>query len=159
MAAHAHDQAIIESVRTALIAGATFGEISSRLGFTRAVVGGIVARNQMKGLSQHRDVAKPKSEAKPERTRKFWPGNPFAKPGSQLRNLKCESSPRAVSWNDFEPSCQCHWPIDSAPLLFCGRARLAKPAIGKQSPYCRGHHARAYPKNRAANSGRDSMEV
>jgi hypothetical protein len=102
-----HTTAVIETVRQSLIEGATFGEIGSRLGFTRATVNGIVSRNGMVGLSQHIAKIEP-VEAKPDRVSKFWIGNPHTKPGNQLRNLKTESSPRAVSWNDFEPDCMCH---------------------------------------------------
>jgi hypothetical protein len=49
-----HSQDTIDSVRQSLIEGATFGEIGTRLGFTRATVNGIVARNGMIGLSQPR---------------------------------------------------------------------------------------------------------
>jgi hypothetical protein len=55
----AHTQDVIDSVRQALIEGATFGEIGSRLGFTRATVNGIVARNGTIGLSQHFAKSRP----------------------------------------------------------------------------------------------------
>jgi hypothetical protein len=52
-------------------------------------------------------------------------------------DLAPEISLKAVGWENFRPSCQCHWPVNSAPFLFCGRAKL------KKSAYCRKHFVRS----------------
>jgi hypothetical protein len=130
-----HSQDVIESVRQSLIAGATFGEIGSRLGVTRASVNGIVARNAMIGLSQHRDVAKAKPEiprpTRPNVVVKF-PQGPNVSPGRYIRELPVETSPRAASFAQCEG---CMWPV--SPGLFCNRAKAIKS-------YCAAHHRRAF---------------
>jgi hypothetical protein len=130
-----HSQDTIDSVRQSLIEGATFGEIGSRLGVTRASVNGIVARNGMIGLSQHRDTAKSKPiEAKPIRPNVVvkFPAGPNVTPGRYIRELPTEESPRAASFAQCEG---CMWPV--SPGLFCNRAKAIKS-------YCAAHHRRAF---------------
>jgi hypothetical protein len=136
-----HTQDVIDSVRQSLIEGATFGEIGSSLGVTRASVNGIVARNGMIGLSQHRDVAKTKLEiprpTRPNVVIKF-PKGPNVTPGNHIRELPVETSPRAVSFAESQPDHDCAWPV--SPGMFCGRGKIPK------SSYCLRHHRRAYPE-------------
>jgi hypothetical protein len=142
-----HSQDTIDSVRQSLIEGATFGEIGSRLGVSRAVVNGIVARNSMVGLSQHRDVAKAKPEI-PRPTRpnvivKF-PQGPNVTPGRYIRELPVETSPRAVTFAAYQPDHDYVWPV--SPGMFCGRGKIPK------SSYRLRHHRRAYPESIDSNS-------
>jgi hypothetical protein len=135
-----HTLDVIDPVRQALIAGETFGEIGSRLGFTRATVNGIVARNGMIGLSQHRDTAKSKPiEAKPTRPNVIlkFPKGPNATPGRYIRDLPIEESPKAVTFTAYQPDHDCAWPV--SPGMFGGRGKIPK------SSYCPHHHSRAYP--------------
>jgi len=95
----------------------------------------------MIGLSQHCDVAKDKLiEAKPIRPNVIvkFPKGPNVTPGRYIRELPVETSPRAVSFADYQPDHDCAWPVN--PRMFCGRGKIPK------SSYCRRHHRRAYPE-------------
>ena len=137
----AHTEAVIETVRQSLIAGETFDQIFSRLGFSRASVTGIITRHGMTGLSQHRTIAKFKPvEAKPVLPNvilKFRKG-PNVTPGNHIRELPVETSPRAVISAAYQPDHDCAWTV--SPGMFCGRGKIPK------SSYCLRHHRQAYPK-------------
>jgi hypothetical protein len=135
-------------VRQRLEQHATYKIIAGEFHCSPAAIGGIVSRNGMVGISRHKAIAKPKpTTATAQRTNRFLLSravNPFTVPSrGTLRDLPVENSPQAKCWEDFHASVHCHWPLGGEPFQFCGRKRLAKPRIGKQSPYCAAHEKRS----------------
>jgi hypothetical protein len=131
------DAARVDMIREMLSSeGLTMGAIAMRFNTSRGAIQGAIERNNLEGLSQHRPkIARLKPPTPERKLHRFIASPPL--PVTCQCDLEPEQSPRAVSWEDFQPGCMCHWPINAAPLLFCGRAKL------KRSAYCRGHFTRS----------------
>jgi hypothetical protein len=140
-----NEQRISEIKHLLVDEGLTRRAIAERIGISKSAVIHAVQKHGLTGLSQRRDVAK---EAGLQR--RIGNGGVFhahslqtSLPARCARSLPIEDSPCTVGWEDFKPECQCHWPVNDSPFLFCGRPRLAKPRVGKQSSYCADHDKRS----------------
>jgi hypothetical protein len=74
MAAHQREwsDTDLKTVHQLLTEHATFKQIGLRFGVSKAAVGGVVSRNGLNGISQHRTIAKPKPTATAQRTANFF---------------------------------------------------------------------------------------
>jgi hypothetical protein len=120
--------------------GLTRAAIADRVGVSKSSVIHAVQKYGLVGLSQRRDIAKAAGLQ-----RRIGNGGVFrahamqtSLPARCARNLPIESSPRAVTFAQYDPCANCAWPIGDD--LFCGRGKIPK------SSYCIRHHRRAYPE-------------
>jgi hypothetical protein len=114
--------------------GLTRAAIAERVGVSKSAIVHAVHRYHLTGLSHHHGTPAKPVAAKPQRINGFNLVAPIP-PGKGLRDLPIESSPRAVTFAQYDPCTNCAWPIGHD--LFCGRGKFSK------SSYCIRHLKRS----------------